>query len=137
MCIKSCISSLSVYNTSNFNRTRNSTYNLHNPVELSKIEIHGSKLSPKSNIVFRVYYKNINGLNTDIKSWKFSQKYRYLKYLQKQLDIDLISLMVMQVNLLQLDTYVHKARLISIFLLQLDTLYNISQTLFESDQFLA
>ena len=48
--------------------------------------------------MFRVFYKNVNGLSTNHKSWRFSYKFRMLRRLWNVLDPDLISIIETQLN---------------------------------------
>ena len=78
--------------------------NIHK-ILINQIPTIGSNLSAKLDNVFRVFYKNINGLCTDRRSWKFSYKYKTLRKLWKILDPDLILLIEMQINLDLLDAF--------------------------------
>ena len=105
-----------MYKESSIGLTKFSLYNS----SITNIPTYGSRLALKLNNTFRLYYENINSFSIDKKSWKFSYKYKYLKYLWRILDIDIISIVETQVNPLLLDSS-----------------YNLPETLFQSDSFTA
>ena len=67
-------------------------------VPLSLINTYGSNLSIKLSNSIRLFFENVNGFSTYIKTQRMNFKYEKLPCLQKKLDINIISIIKIQVN---------------------------------------
>ena len=87
---------------------------------ISKISTVRSNFLSKSDSVFYIFYKNINGLSANQNSWRFSYKYQTLRWLWQVFDPNLIAIIETQLNPALLDSS-----------------YNILESLFQSDLYIA
>ena len=69
----------------------------------NQIPTFGSPVSSKPPSSIRLYFENVNGLSTDVKSWKRNWKCKKLPYLWRRLNVDLMSLVETQAQPALLD----------------------------------
>ena len=76
--------------------TKKGTYLFH--YHLHKIPTYSSKLTPKSPNVVQIFAENINDLPSSLPHIKVSKKYHKLNHLFLKLDVEIVSLIEIQIN---------------------------------------